>query len=616
MFCAFIYWQMRTQWGWSAPVALVGTIVVVPTILAVVTEALVYRRLASSSVFARTAASVGVLLALYGLSVYLWGDYIARSELRVPSVFPTTVAFRLPGVVVGKEQVGVVLSVLAIVVLLFSFLRFTRWGIELRAVVINRNLAELRGIDGRRTTRLSWIASYILAAIAGVIIAPLIGADPLTLTLIVVYSLAAAVLGGLVSLPLAMMGGVLLGLADSLVLGYVPPGSLTSDARGVLPFALLFVALVAQGRRLVAAHDASSRTAMLADLGPAAFRRKPAVKEILVRMGIVVALVCVLQATSLNYALFVMTTGAGLSLIFLSYRVFTATTGLVSLAQGAFAGIGAFTTASLVGHGWPWIPAVLVAAVVAAIAGAIVALPTVRLRGVFLALATLAFALLADQVVFKRVGFTGGDEGKALPRPAGFESNLSYLLLLIAIFGVIGYLCERFQYSRIGRELQADLSSSAGSRSIGIRPERARLLAFMLAAAVAGVGGSLYAAQVQHVSIETWTLIPAFLWLTMVAMAGVGSTGLMLEMAVLSVVAQEFVKTNFPHVFRGYVAIGAVGALLFLRVPGGIAGIQLRTGRAIQRRFRPGRVDATPIESDPLDDLDLSEPLVAVAGER
>jgi ABC-type branched-subunit amino acid transport system permease subunit len=108
----------------------------------------------------------------------------------------------------------------------------------------------------------------------------------------------------------------------------------------------------------------------------------------------------------------------------------------------------------------------------------------------------------------------------------------------------------------------------------------------MLAAAVAGIGGSLLAAQVQAVSIETWGLIPAFLWLVMVAMAGVGSTGLMLEIAVLSVVAQEFVRVNFPNVARGYVAIGAVGALLFLRVPGGIAAIQVRLGRAIQRRVR------------------------------
>jgi branched-subunit amino acid ABC-type transport system permease component len=585
MFCAYIYWQLRVDWGLPLPIALFGGIVIVPTVLALATEGFVYRKLAGSSVFARTAASIGLLVGFYGISLYLWNEPILVGTLQFPDLFPDY-RLSLPGVNVNGQQIGIVVTVLILTLVVYLFLRVSRPGVQLRAVVVNPGLAELRGINAARVTRLGWAASYMVAAAAGILVAPLTRGDPLTMTLIVIYSLAAAALGGFVSLPLALVGGLILGLSNALLLAYAPTGAVYADLRTAVPFIFLCVVLIVRARQLSAAHDSGGKASILADLGSAAHRRRPALGQITGSAAVLLAVGAVFRAMGSGSTILVLSTGVGVSLVLLSYRMFTATTGMVSLAQGAFAGIGAFTAANLtVSAGWPWFVAVAGGAIVAAAAGALVALPTVRLRGVFLALATLAFAQLVNQVVFSKQSYTGGVFGKRIPRPTGFESSFSYFVLMVVAFWVLGYICERFQYSKTGMELQSDLSSSAGARSIGIRPEVGRLLAFTISAAVAAIAGAIMATQIQTVSVNTWGIIPALIWLTLVASGGVGSTAMMLQMGIFSALVPELVSIYFPEYQGASVAIFGLLALALLRVPGGLATIQDSLAHGIRRRL-------------------------------
>jgi branched-subunit amino acid ABC-type transport system permease component len=585
MFCAYCYWQMHVQWNWPAVISLPLAVLVLPTGLALLSERFVYRRLANASLFAKTAASIGVLLAFYGLSLYFWTNPIQLQELQPPPIFPTSTV-RLPGVTVSGNQIGIFLASLVIVALLFIYLRLTPSGVALRAVVVNRDLAELRGIDTTRTTRLAWIISYVLAAIAGCLLASFTGNDPLTLTLVVVYALAAAVLGRLMSLPWAVAGGILLGLGDSLMLGYLPQGQFISQVRLALPFAFLLVALIVFAKRLAHTTHGESRTALMADLGPAAFDRRPHVREMFVRLVPILVAIGILQAIQDDYALTLVSSGVAYGIIFLSYRVFTATTGLVSLAQAAFAGTGAFVAADLATSAWhvPWGLAVVGAGVVTGAAGGLVAIPTVRLRGIFLVIATMAFAQLVTSVVFASQSFTGGISGKTFPRPAGFGSTFSYLVLLLVLFVVIALLCEVFQYSVTGRELQADLGSPVAARSIGVRPEVGRFIAFVISAGLAGVGGALLAGQVQVVAPSSWELIPpAFLWFVLVASGGLGSSSLMLQMGIVSTVLPALINAWVPSLNNAYIAIFGVLGLIALRIPGGTAGIEQRMADRVRR---------------------------------
>jgi branched-subunit amino acid ABC-type transport system permease component len=593
MFCAFCYWQFRVSWHMSPLIAVPLAVLVIPTVLALVIERIVYRRLADASMFAKTAASMGLLLAFYGMSLYLWNGPIVLNNLTPPSIFPTALV-RLPGVTVNGQQIGIVLCVAVIVIALILYLRLTTSGVTLRAVVVNRNLAEMRRINSVRVTRQAWVVSYILSGLAGLLLASFTNGDPSTLTLIVIDSLAAAALGGMVSLGWALGGGLLLGLGAALMVGYLPSTAVWSQAQLSLPFLVLLVALVLRARSLQATDHAESRTALLSDLAGAATARRPQVGLMLSRVVLVVIAVVCLQLVHDAYGLVLVSTGVAYGVIFLSYRVLTATTGLVSLAQVAFAGIGAFTAAQIVtSAGWPWYLGVLGGGAVAGASGAVVALPTVRLRGLFLTVATLAFAELVISVVFSFDSFTGGVNGIALRRPQGFETPFAYTLLLIGIFVVAGYLCELFQYSVVGQELRADLGSPAAARSIGIRSETGRLISFVIAAALAGIGGALLAGQVQRASSNSWDVISGFLWLTLVASGGVGSTGLMIQMGVLTTVLPAVVQAYVPSLEPGYVAIFGVLGLVLLRIPGGAAGAELRMAMRIKNMRERSRPSAS-----------------------
>src|SRR5581483_1506994 len=193
MVCAFSYWQLHVAWGWPTVPALAVAIGLLPCALAWLTERFVFRLLGEASVFARTAATVGLLLVFYGLAIYLWTD----DTVSVPTLFPSTF-IGLPGVVVSTDQIGIVATVAVLAGLLFSVIRFTSVGLALRAVVDNPGLAEIRNVDTRRISRLAGTMSYLFAAVSGVLLAPLYGSNPLQLTLVVVYSLVALVIGGMI----------------------------------------------------------------------------------------------------------------------------------------------------------------------------------------------------------------------------------------------------------------------------------------------------------------------------------------------------------------------------------------------------------------------------------
>lgn len=579
MVSAFGYWQFRVLMGWPAPVAFVLAIVAIPTLLAVVTERVVFRPLANATVFAKTSATIGLLLALYGYGIYQWGD----DFVQVPHLFPNTL-YDLPGVVVSGRQIGIVVTALVLTALTMAFLRFTRLGLEIRAVVDRPLVAALRGIDPVRASRIGWIASYLLAALSGLLLGPVQGGSPIQLTLVVVFSLVAAAIGRMVSLPMTMCGGLILGIGDSLLLGYAPQGELSSYARGLLPMALLFAVLVVRARSLAAADIGGTEAgALLGDLGAITgrIRSEPGLRLSLAASALVLLLAAVLG----DFWTAVFAAGVGHAIIFLSYVVFTSTTGLVSLAQGAFAGVGAFTAAILlVDQGWPWLIAVAGGGVAAGLVGALVALPTVRLRGVFLVLATIAFAQLVESTLYPLLFLDdtteGGSGGRAFGRPAGFDRPLLYLALLLAAFFAVAVAVTAFRRSAMGRALQADLWAPAGARSVGIRPDRGRLVAFVVAATVAGVGGALLSGVGEFVDTFRWNLINAFIWLALVAIGGVGSVWGAFIAAGVFVVTPELVS-DVDALNDLYIAGFGVLGLLLLRRPGGLI--------AILRAAHPGR---------------------------
>lgn len=583
MLAGFLYWQLNTDWNWPALLAFPIAVVIAPTALALVSDRWIFRGLRNSSVFAKTAATVSMLLLFLGTATHLW-----RTNTPSPvSLFPKKF-YDLPGVTVSAEQIGMVATVAVMSLASFLVFRYTPIGLQLRASVDNEELASMRGLDPNRLTQISWSTSYVFAGVSGVLLAPLYGGSSVQLTLVVVFSLVALVIGRMESLPLTLAGGLLVGLADSLAIGYLPSGQLTSSIRGSLPFVILFGALVVLGKRFSAGSSQSRDSlAWLKDTGSGSRRLKePGIKGIVTVFGLASVV-----AVSGSFWSYIVATGVAYAIIFLSYKFFTSVTGMATLAQAAFAGIGAFSAAIFVGgscsggdvllavgncyafpFSFPWPLAVIAGGVLAGLVGLFVALPTVRLRGIFLILSTVAFAQLVETVVFNQESLTGGTYGRSFARPSFLSSDQAYLLFALAVFLLLGWLADSVRRSKLGLELQAYLGSDNGARSVGIRPERGRMLAFMLAAFIAGVGGSVFAAVNQRVAVESWSLVNALLWLTLTAIGGVASMWGSLGVGVaLALLPQLILRVPGLSTLQ-MVLFGFLGLLLLSRA-GGMVGL-------------------------------------------
>jgi ABC-type branched-subunit amino acid transport system permease subunit len=220
--------------------------------------------------------------------------------------------------------------------------------------------------------------------------------------------------------------------------------------------------------------------------------------------------------------LFLLTQGIVYATIFLSITALTGMSGQISLCQASFAGLGAFTAGQLASQfNINVIVALLIGGAVAAAAGALVAIPTLRLRGLYLALATLAFALLASNLLFPQSWLGNGDTGVDVPRPAGFSGNRAFFLLAMAVFAVCAVVVILVRKGTVGRYLSAMRGSQVAAETIGINPVRAKITIFALSAGIAGVGGAMFGSLQGTTSGADYNVFFSILWIVLVLTTGV-----------------------------------------------------------------------------------------------
>jgi len=202
-------------------------------------------------------------------------------------------------------------------------------------------------------------------------------------------------------------------------------------------------------------------------------------------------------------------------------------TGLVSLGHAAFLAIGAYVHAFLLGHGWPFPLSMLFATGFSALVGALIAIPALRMTGIYLAVATLAFAVIVEQVLVHWEAVTGGFRGMAVPKPVLFGINfsdptlfyfLSLLLLLVSLVLVMNIL-----RSPSGRAMTAVRDSETSAESMGIHLAGTKTLAFALSAGFTGLAGALFAHRLTYLAPDAFTIVTSIQLLLMVVVGGLGS---------------------------------------------------------------------------------------------
>jgi branched-chain amino acid transport system permease protein len=455
MVAAFSYWQLWQDWHWPFLLAIAFIVFVEAPLLAIVVEFVLMRRIHGATVERSLMVTLGLLVILLGIATIFWSSPdVVRS---VPAYFTAadgTVAsvhlFGANGVTLEDQQIMIVVVAAVVAVLLSVFLRRFRLGVAMRAVVDDPELVAMAGAKPYRMSQMGWALGFMLAAIAGVLIAPLVGQTGLTsdqLTLLALNGFAAAVVGRLRNLPMTFVGALMLGLITQYCVGYLPghinPG-LTSVLTEVVPVLFLFVVLLV------------IPAARLAPAGRLAVR--PAPKVVTARQSVagavlLVAGMVVLAAIVGETALSTLSQGLAFGIVGLSLVLLVGFAGQVSLCQLTFMGIGAFTMGKVFGGDSWW--GLLLAVVVSGAVGALVALPALRLRGLYLALATLAFGEVMYSAFFDNssVISDGTSIGVGrLPLPfmhgVGDRAELVQVAVVAALCAVLVGLVRRSAFGR------------------------------------------------------------------------------------------------------------------------------------------------------------------------
>lgn len=550
MFMAFTYWQLAVAWHLPLPLALFLVLFVFAPLSGALIERIAIRPLYGASLGVSLMVTLGILLALLGVADAIWSPQVTR---QLPVIFGNR-TLHVAGMVVTDYQLLVLVVSLVVAMGLRVMFTRTRVGITMRSVVDDRDLTARSGASPARAAQLSWALGSALAALAGILIAPLVYLDQFNLTFLVVTGYAAAVVGRLKSLPLTVAGALLLGLVQSYAVGYLPV-TLLSNLNPVIPMVVLFIALlVVPQDRLRTARPASARVRK--DMG-----LWPSIALAAVFVGVTVVVSRVLTAGNL------LDFGEGmvLGVVMLSLVLLTGYGGQVSLCQMTLAGLGAFSMGKI--FGGDSVFGLLAAAALPAAVGGLLALVVLRLRGLYLALATLSFGYAMDSLFFtKFLGYGGVLEVGRV----GFHSQRGFLIEVAVLFALMAVGVLALKRGPFGRRLAALNDSEAACASIGMNLRATKVAVFATAAAIAGVGGALYGGWQREVGPADFYSLVSLLLLLLITLSGINTVGGAFAAAMFYAFTPIIAnRLNFPE-FQ-LLAVG-VGAVFLGRNPTGMAG--------------------------------------------
>ena len=536
MLAAFTYWQLRWGWGWPAPLALLVVLGVLAPLLGAALYGVVMRGLRNVSEVARIIVPVSVMLGFLALSTWVW-DPTPRSPRLFPLFFGADKTVTVAGVNLAWHEILAMVIAVVVVIGLRSLFVATRTGVAMRAVVDDPDLLELNAGRPERLAMASWALGAFLAALAGVLITPIQGStmSATALTLLVIDAFAAAMFGRLRSVPRTFIGALVLGLAGSYVVGYFPADKWTwvGNFRVSLPMIALFVVLLFLPQdRLRGATILRTRERY----------RMPSMRNAVIGAVALVVVMYLVRELLAPTAVNTLTFGMTASLIALSLVLLTGYAGEINLAVLSFGAIGAIIVHhyGVVGSGSDarsTLFGYVLAAVVCAVVGALVALPSLRLRGLYLALSTMAFGVLVTNMILREIVdrqlpllhtrfsiFPSGNLGVPRPEfgPVDLVDMRSFLMFVTVLFAVLGVGLVALRHSGYGRRLTAMKDSPAASATLGQSMVTLKLSVFMLSAAIAGVGGALMTASIGSATLERFDIFLSLSLLMLTVVAGIG----------------------------------------------------------------------------------------------
>jgi branched-chain amino acid transport system permease protein len=602
-FCAFLYWELRVNRDWPAPIALFVVICLVAPTIGVVLDRLIMRRLEGAPLVIQLMVTVGVMYFLLTVTGQIWQQDKPRKLVAF---------FGTDGVDIGPSRVTyhrlIVLAVSILVAVVLRILFRSRIGVAMRAVVDNRNLAALTGARPDVISALAWAIGATLAAIGGILIAPEFELDPSNLNAVLVIAFAAAAFGQLKSIPWALVGALLIGLGKQFMAQFLKLGGDWQFAEDALAPLILFAVVLALPQARLEVGRATKN-----------LRRHERTSRPWEAIVGGLALLLVFAALSGGWLNFVIwdpgkwnqialnraVVALALAVIGMSLVPLTGWAGQLNLAPMAFAGFGAFLHLKLANGGDTahanvfWLLAV---GLICAPLGALVALPAARLRGLYLALASMAFAQVMALLFFPHpsAGFRSGQGTLFKPFTVlglDLSDRRSLMMMILVIFVLFMVALVTLRRSRFGRRLVAINDSQAAAATLGVSVVATKMVVYAVSAAIAGVGGALFATASGSVDgVRTFTLdtsIPIVLLMAIGGLAFPIAAIFTTFQLVFLALGERLHQANAPSIIEFAVdflrifgpGLGAIGMVVNQR------GAAFRSGRDLAR-YLPWRPDA------------------------
>ena len=516
-------------------------------LLGLAIERVIMRPFARAPMVTNIIVTLGLALLLSSVTQQLFG----ADDLIVPNdraIFPRTSAFTLGSVNVSWERLGVIGLVLVLAAAVYAFFRYTATGLAIRAVATDRDVASLLGVSARQLSVVSWASGSLVAGVAGIALASLVvSSNPNLLLLLTIKGFAAAIVGGMVSFPIAVGAGFAIGLGEEWVRHYLIDinRQLFQGSAEVLTLGAVIVVLALRPRWIFKGIREDEDTGVTGRAGVVDSPLARAIDPVEAYRSLRAAIPTSTRLAAggrlarrvlpAGLALFALTfpflpgipgfwtLPVNLTLVYLlvllSFVILVGWLGQISLAQGAFVavgGAGAAVTANTLGLPFPFpiLGGILLSLPISVLVG----LPALRLRGLHLAVATLAFGLAAERAIVPRFDYANP---MRLPEYLDSDTTRYYLFLALTI-GAFA-LAWRMSRTRVGRSFHAIRDSETVAAAYGIRPVRVKLTGFMVSGAVAALAGTMIAYQLGGVGTEYASVFFSISWLANAVVAGITS---------------------------------------------------------------------------------------------
>ena len=567
---------------------------------------------------------VGLVLtiALAQGTLGLVGIIFNRTEAQFfqPRTLPAffTARIKVGDLILTAGTIQVFIAVPLIALGLAAFFKYTRFGVAVRAAAENGESARLLGISADRVSAFTWVAGSLLAGVSGLLITVQRGGLDITTlsTGFLVRALAAALIGGLTSLPGAIVGGLAVGLSES-ILQYVlsittPPQFVAEILKPeLLSFLIVILVLLFRpGGLFGQREETEDKVAFVPTLRelPVKLRDAP-VARYLSRFGLAITLLIAIAVS--------LVTGSRTNSILVSVVVFAMVgvsltilmgfTGQISLGHWGLVGIGAFATADLFHRvHLPFLLTLPAVVVIGMLVSLVIGLPALRIRGLYLAVVTLAFGFLCEFTIFKTTFIAGSQAGvRWLPPTYGpldlaAPSNRPLFFFAVALLLLVLWIARNLARSGTGRSFYALRENEKAAATLGVDLTRVKLLAFAVSGGIAALAGSIHAMNNTTVQATSFPATTSLVLISVVMIGGIGS----LQGAVFGAFLVAGLPSLIEYENNRYVVPIATGVLLLVvivRARGGIAGlVQEIRFRLVRSLVELGETPPTPTPPAPV----------------